>query len=174
MDDVSIVKVGAERLDELEQLWLALHAHQTSVDPGIEGIPPRPPDESWPLRRANYLRWLHDDADAFVLIAETNDAESIAYALVSIHAADDTHVTGARIAELQTLSVLPSHRNAGLGTRMMETVFSELRSLGIHELVITMIATNEPARRFYERFGFRPWLTVALGKVPDARSSVAD
>ena len=126
-------------------------------------------DQTWPLRRANYLRWLHDDPDAFVLIAETKDDEPIAYALVSIHAADDTHVTGDRIAELQTLSVLPSHRNAGLGTRMMESVFSELRSLGIHELVITMIATNEPARRFYERFGFRPWLTVALGKVPDAK-----
>ena len=57
---------------------------------------------------------------------------------------------------------------------MMESVFSELRSLSIHELVITMIATNEPARRFYERFGFRPWLTVELGKVPDAKESVAD
>jgi len=49
---------------------------------------------------------------------------------------------------------------------MMEAVFAELRALGIEELVIAMIATNEPARRFYERFGFRPWLTVAFGKVP--------
>ncbi|MGZ8585471.1 MAG: GNAT family N-acetyltransferase [Actinomycetota bacterium] len=124
---------------------------------------------SWPLRRANYLRWLHEEPDAFVLIAEVDGAEPIAYALVSIDGADDTHVTGERIAELQTLSVLPSHRNAGLGTRMMEAVVAELRSLGTHELVIAMIATNEPARRFYERFGFRPWLTVALGRVPGSK-----
>jgi ribosomal protein S18 acetylase RimI-like enzyme len=169
-----IVKAGAERVDELEPLWLALHEHQTSVDPGIEGIPPRPLDQTWPLRRANYLHWLHDDPDAFVLIAETADAYPIAYALVSIDVADDTHVTGERIAELQTLSVLPSHRNAGLGTRMMEAVFAELRSLGIRELVIAMITTNEPARRFYERFGFHPWLVVALGKVPEPKESITD
>ncbi len=166
MVEPRIVKAGVERVDELEPLWLALHEHQTSVDPAIDGIPPRPLDQTWPLRRANYLRWLQGDPDAFVLIAEAEDDEPIAYALVSIDAADDTHVTGERIAELQSLSVLPSHRNVGLGTRMMEAVFAELRSLGIHELVIAMIATNEPARRFYERFGFRPWLTVALGKVP--------
>lgn len=166
MGELRVVKAGVERIDELEQLWLALHEHQTSVDPGIDGIPPRPLDETWPLRRANYLHWLNAEPDAFVLIAEEEDAAPVAYALVSIDFADDTHVTGDRIAELQTLSVLPSHRNAGLGTRLMESVFSELRSLGINELMITMIATNEPARRFYERFGFRPWLTVALGKVP--------
>ncbi len=107
-------------------------------------------------------------------IVKGRDPEPVAYALVSIHEADDTHLTGARIAELQTLSVLPSHRNEGLGTRMMESVFSELRSLGIHELVIAMIATNEPARRFYQRFGFRPWLTVALGKVPAGKDAVVD
>jgi hypothetical protein len=42
MVEPRIVKAGVERVDELEPLWLALHEHQTSVDPGIDGIPPRP------------------------------------------------------------------------------------------------------------------------------------
>jgi len=166
-DGIRIVKAAAERVDDLEPLWCALVDHQIAVDPGIEGIPPRTARDSWQYRRANYLRWLAADPDAFLMIAEEVE-RPVAYALVSIEIADDTHVTGDRIAELESLSVLPTHRGAGLGRRMMEAVFAELRALGIWELKIATIATNERVRQFYERLGFRPWLTVSFGKVPPA------
>jgi hypothetical protein len=35
------------------------------------------------------------------------------------------------------------------------------------EMVIGVLATNEPAQRLYEREGFRPWVLLNLGKVPD-------
>ena len=34
-------------------------------------------------------------------------------------------------------------------------------------MVIGVLATNEDARRLYEREGFRPWVLLTLGKVPD-------
>jgi hypothetical protein len=34
-------------------------------------------------------------------------------------------------------------------------------------MVIGVIATNEPAQRFYEREGSRPWVLSNLGKVPN-------
>ena len=162
---IVIVKAGAERVDDLEPLWRALVEHQAAVDPGIEGIPPRTPADSWPIRRGNYVRWLTADPDAFILIAE-EEGRPIAYALVSIQGEDDTHVTGDRIAELESLSVLPASRGSGLGARMMDAVFVELRALEIGELKIATIVTNERVRRFYERLGFHPWLTVSFGKVP--------
>ena len=33
--------------------------------------------------------------------------------------------------------------------------------------MIGVLATNEDARRLYEREGFRPWVLLTLGKVPD-------
>ena len=65
-------------------------------------------------------------------------------------------------------------RGAGLGTRLMEQLYVELRAAEIHELAIGVIATNERAMRFYERQGFRPWVVTTLGRVPDVESSVTD
>jgi len=163
--DVRIGRSGVERIDELEPLWKSLQEHHLSVDPGLPGIPPLSADDSWPRRRAKYVEWLRHP-DAFVLLAE-EVARPVGYALVSIHdPADDTHVTGERWAELQTLSIEPARRGAGLGTRMMERVYEELRAMQIEELAIGVIASNERAMRFYERQGFRPWVVTTLGKVP--------
>ncbi len=168
MDDVRIVRAGAERLDELESLWKSLQEHHRSVDPGLPGIPPRAADDSWPRRRVKYVEWLRHP-DAFVLLAE-DAVRAVGYALVSIHEpADDTHVTGERWAELQTLSIEPSRRGAGLGTRLMERMYAELRATRIEELAIGVIATNERALRFYERQGFKPWVVTTLGKVPASK-----
>lgn len=165
MEDVQIVRAGAERLDELESLWKSLQEHHRSVDPGVPGIPPRSVDDSWPRRRAKYADWLLHP-DAFLLLAD-EPKHPVGYALVSIHEpADDTHVTGERWAELQSLSIEPSRRRSGLGTRMMERVYEELRAMEIEELAIGVIATNLGAMRFYERQGFHPWVVTTLGKVP--------
>jgi ribosomal protein S18 acetylase RimI-like enzyme len=142
-----------------------MQEHHRSVDPAIPGIPPRSADDSWPRRRAKYVEWLRHP-DAFILLAE-QASSPVGYALVSIHEpADDTHMTGDRWAELQSLSVEPSRRGSGLGTRLVERVYEELRVSGIEELAIGVIATNERAMRFYERQGFRPWVVTTLGKVP--------
>jgi GNAT superfamily N-acetyltransferase len=164
-----IVRVGAERIDDLEPLWKALVEHQASIDPRPRGVPVRTPEDSWPYRRAEYRRWLAEPG-AFALIAEDEHAdEAVGYALVSIREpADDHWVTLERWAELQSLVVLPPHRNEGLGSRLVDAVHQELRGAGIRELVIGVVATNEDALRFYGRFGYRPWIVELLGRIPDA------
>jgi ribosomal protein S18 acetylase RimI-like enzyme len=166
VNDVRITRAGAERIDELEHLWKGLQEYHRSVDPGLRRIPPRTSDDSWPRRRAKYAEWLRHP-EAFVVVAD--DARSpVGYALVSIHEpADDTHVTRERWAELQSLSVVPERRGAGIGTRLMEHVYVELRAAEIEEMAIGVIATNERAMRFYERQGFRPWVVTTLGRIPD-------
>ena len=170
MSEVRIERAGVERVDELAPLWKVLQSHHRSVDPAIDGIPLRDADDSWPRRRAKYLEWLRHP-DAFVLIASGSDGsvDPVGYALVSMREpADDTHVTNERWAEMQTLVVRPDHRGAGLGGRIMERVFGELRTAGIEQLAIGVIATNDRALRFYERYGFRPWVITTLGNVPPA------
>lgn len=166
MDGVRIVKAGVERVDDLEPLWRSLVEHHTAVDPKPNGIAIRSPDDAWSYRRAEYLAWL-SEPDAFVLIAQT-DGRPVAYALVHFHdVADDHWVTRDRWAELESLAVLPEHRGSGIGGSLMDRVHEELRALGIRELVMGVVSTNEPALRFYARYGYRPWVTKLLGAIPD-------
>lgn len=166
--EVRIVRAGAERLDEVEPLTRALHAHHVTVDPSIPGIPPRDEDGWWRIRRRRYAAWLAEDA-AFLLVAE-GAAGLEGYALVTFHDEDDSHVTGARFAELQSLAVLPARRGSGLGTRLLHAVYREVRAAGVEEMAIGVLATNGPAMRLYEREGFRPWVVLTLGKVPEVPS----
>ena len=162
---VRIVKTRGERVDDLEPLWASLRAYHRQVADEMSGIPIRDVEDSWPRRRTRYVEWLADP-DAFVLIAE-DDGVPVGYALVSLHGADDTHVTGDRVGELQTLVVEPGYRGKGLGTRFLERVYEELRSLGVREMLIGVLAGNDDALRLYERHGFRPWVIVTLGRIPD-------
>jgi hypothetical protein len=48
----------------------------------------------------------------------------------------------------------------------LRAVYAELRTIGVEELAIGVLATNHDALRLYEREGFRPWVITTLGKVP--------
>lgn len=167
---IRIVKVGGDRVDDFEPLARSLHAHHLTVDPAIGGIPPRDGDGWWAIRRERYAQWLADP-DAFALLAESaGDGSPVGYAVVSMHGADDSHRTGARFAELQSLAVLDGMRGSGIGSALLQGVYAELRALGIEELAIGVLATNHDAMRLYEREGFAPWVVITLGKVPPAPS----
>ncbi|MFG3365720.1 hypothetical protein ACIPWY_19520 [Streptomyces sp. NPDC090032] len=51
--DITVRKGGAEFIDGLAPLWLALHAHHQSVQPGFTYFPD---EDSWELRRDCYRR----------------------------------------------------------------------------------------------------------------------
>jgi GNAT superfamily N-acetyltransferase len=167
MPPVRVVEGGADRLPDIEHLTRALHEHHRTVDPGIPGIPPRDADAWWAIRRGRYETWL-TEPDSFLLLADEEGAERpIGYALVSFHDRDDSHTTGARFAELQSLVVEPARRGGGLGTDLLHEVYRQVRRRGVGEMAIGVLATNEPAKRLYEREGFRPWVNLMIGTVPD-------
>jgi ribosomal protein S18 acetylase RimI-like enzyme len=162
---VRIVRADAERIPDLEPLTRSLWRHHATVDPAIPGIPPRDEDGWWRIRSDRYRAWLAEP-DAFLLVAVEGD-RPIGYALVSVHGIDDSHLTGDRFAELQSLAVLEDRRGEGIGTALLHQVYREVRARGIEEMAIGVMVPNRDAQRLYEREGFRPWLTVNLGKVPD-------
>lgn len=164
--EVRIAKGGPDRVGELEALWKSLHEHHRAIDPRIPGVRLRDADGSWSFRRVEYETWLREP-DAFVMIAE-REGRPLGYALVHFREEDDSRETGSRFGELESFGVLPEERGRGIGTALMDAVYRELRRLGIRELEIGVLATNESAARFYERQGFRPWLVRYFGRVPDA------
>jgi [ribosomal protein S18]-alanine N-acetyltransferase len=57
-------------------------------------------------------------------------------------------------AELLTIAVLPEHRRAGAGRRLLDTVIEWARSAGARALFLEVGADNPAARALYDRAGF--------------------
>ncbi len=150
--DLRIVQAGHERIDDVELLWKALHAHHVAVAPELGES--RTPQESWRRRRAHYERWLAE-AGAFLLIAETS-REPIGYAVVRLIAGSETWQTADQVAEIESLCVLPEHRGQAIGTALLAAIDRRLRDAGVAEVSLAVVATNVEAIRFYERHGLRP------------------
>src|SRR5438445_1145860 len=134
MDDVTIVRAGAERIQELEPLWKALHARHRSVDPDLPGIPMRSQATAWERRRNLYQAWL-SEKDAILLMAG-HRGRVVGYALAHMLEADESWDTHGRFGVLESLAVLPEMRRRGVGSRLMAALYGEFRRLGVTVLQI--------------------------------------
>ena len=159
-NDVQISRAGREHIDDLEPLWDALRTHHAAIASELGET--RSPDESWLHRKAEYETWLKEPT-SFILLAEKEN-RPIGYAFVRIkkdtsaiwHSAD-------KVAEIETVSILPEFRGLGIGANLMEAIYAEARKEGVKELSLLSVAANPKAIAFYERQGFIQRL-VHLGK----------
>ncbi len=158
-EEIQIVCAGQERIADLEPLWKALHTHHESVAPHLGAV--RTAEESWTRRRTQYETLLSKPG-SFVLIAERG-RKPLGYALVHLIEGSATWQTADTIADLETLSVLPEARHAGIGTALMDAVFAKLHQADIHELSVSVVSTNKDALRFYERYGLVPKMLTLTG-----------
>lgn len=152
-------------LDAIEPLWNALQAHHSQITPELgESTPKRAEDDAWRVRRAKYERWLKNP-DTFYVIAEA-DGEPVGYAFVTVGPGYASWETGERLAELETLSVLPERRGGGVGAALLNAAWRRLATIGVEDMAITTTTTNLDSHRFYEREGFRQRFVVYYGKPP--------
>ena len=119
----------------------------------------------WRERRTLYEE-LFRKPDTLLLLASIGDG-LVGYALVHVTPVGETWIadtwqTGDRIAELESISVLPEHRGAGVGSALLEAVDREIDTMGVDDAIIGALVGNEGALRLYERFGYRPtWLYMS-------------
>lgn len=162
-----IRRIDASELDLLEPLWNALREHHSNVTPRLGE--PRPRSDSWQRRRRQYKAWLATP-DAFVLMAE-REGTPVGYAMVQVREGSPTWPLSERAGEIETLSVLPDERSRGTGSALLREIRRQLASLGITELSLHVMHTNDDAMRFYERHGFKPYAVWVRseGKNTDSR-----
>jgi ribosomal protein S18 acetylase RimI-like enzyme len=152
-DRINVELAGPERVDEVRELWLALHHHHHAV---VWSLPLVEDDElSWQRRRALYLERLRP-GNGFLTLA-VDEQSVVGYALVCIERdPDDTFPVGDRYAEVYSLSVAPQLRGRGIGTRLLDFVDRELARRSIHDVKVAVMVGNADAQRLYERRGLRP------------------
>jgi ribosomal protein S18 acetylase RimI-like enzyme len=159
---VEIERAGAERIEELEPLHLALAEHHGRIRPSLAGLEARDGASGWANRRPHYEEWLAAPG-AFVLIARRGGA-AVGFALVTVEPGFDGWGEGGAIGELHDLAVLPAERGGGIGTRLLDRVAAELDAAGVEHLRLLVLAGNDDAARLYERWGMEPVVTTMLGR----------
>ncbi len=160
-----IVRLSSDagELDLLEPLWNALQEHHARITPSLAaGTPARAPSEAWARRRTKYERWLLEP-DSFFALAEEDEGQ-VGYAFVTVGPGYASWATGDRLAELETLSVLPESRGSGVGSALLGAVRGRLAEIGVDEIAITTTTSNVDSQRFYERHGFGQRFVVYYGK----------
>ena len=60
-----------------------------------------------------------------------------------------------RVGRLYSFAVSPHHRGRGLAKQLMRTVEREARAHDCRRVVLEVRVGNRPARRLYDRFGYR-------------------
>jgi GNAT superfamily N-acetyltransferase len=97
--------------------------------------------------------FLAEDPARRALLAE-HDGEAVGMAVYG----PDRAVAGAEpvagTAELYVIYVLPCYWSRGVGPPLMDRVLGDARATGYSRLALWVLAGNERARRFYERYGF--------------------
>jgi ribosomal protein S18 acetylase RimI-like enzyme len=153
-------------IERLEPLWRAMWEHHASL-PEMPGV--RPPEDSWSHRRREYEEWLGGgDAARYALLLAERDGSLVGYALVSLGGGAATWgALGEKTAEIESLSVLDSERNSGVGGSLVEAAVAFAREHGAGSVLVAAAHSNEGALRFYEREGFSDFY-VLLARPVDA------
>lgn len=144
----------SELVEELQPLWLSLFDHHLVVHAAGD-LPVIDRSQSWPRRRALYEELLQQP-ETFIVVAR-RESTTVGYVLSHLHnGPDDTWSTGDRIAEVESIAVLPSEQGQGLGTLMLDWAEKILEGIGVMDVMIGVLVGNDDALRFYEKRGMVP------------------
>jgi ribosomal protein S18 acetylase RimI-like enzyme len=107
--------------------------------------------QTWEARSALYSDLLAKP-DTVPLMA-SSDGTLIGYGLAHVMAAAETWVadtwrTGERIGEIESVAVLPSHRDRGIGTKLLDELEASLEAIGVTDLILGVVLGNTSARPF--------------------------
>lgn len=162
-DELRLLHGSASDLSSLKPLWVAVHHQHVESMPQLAPYVDDP--TTWAHRAKLYLELLNK-AGTILLLAEI-DGKRVGYGLAHILEPEetwvaDTWVTGSKIGEIESISVLPDYRNQGIGTRLLDRLEQELADAGVSDLILGVLPGNAAAIRMYERRGFQStWLYLS-------------
>ena len=112
--------------------------------PAVHAIERASFDSPWPADA--YRSELETNRLAQYLVASVDDA-IVAYSGMWLMV-DEAHII--------TFAVHPDWRRQRIGERLLLALIDVARDAGAHEATLEVRLSNLPARRLYEKFGFRP------------------
>lgn len=84
------------------------------------------------------------------MLLALNDAQVIGFVRSGVMEASN------QIGSIYLLYVRPEAWRYGVGTALMRAAMDDIRDLGMREVVLWVLRTNQRARAFYENLGWKP------------------
>jgi ribosomal protein S18 acetylase RimI-like enzyme len=123
MSDLTVREGGAEDIADLAELWQELGEHHAT----LADVPPvRAAADRWERRQRQYGDWLSDRGGR-LFIAE-RDGRPAGYLMMTIGDGPATWEVGDVVAEIETMSVLPSERSSGVGKGLMDAALLRFKA----------------------------------------------
>ena len=94
------------------------------------------------------------DRGMVTLVAQTASGDLAGFVVAS--AKETSGVFARNRGEVWDLVILPAHRGEGLGTKLMEATFDQLKARGAEDVVLHAAVANQAAQRLYEKLKMRP------------------
>lgn len=117
------------------------------------------------------------DAAAFEELAETLDLDldASAVAVASDGRPVGLAMLGVRGGEgwVGGMGVVPDRRRAGVGERLLRALLDRARARGLRQVTLEVLEQNDPARRLYERLGFRRTRVLEIWTFPGRKDAAA-
>jgi ribosomal-protein-alanine N-acetyltransferase len=98
-----------------------------------------------PWTREMYAWELQNRTVCHILVVRTADRPVVGFCAFWL-VVDEIHINN--------VAILPDLRGQGIGTTLINRVFEEAKRLGARRATLEVRASNEGARRLYERLGF--------------------
>ena len=147
--DYTIRPARAADAEALEAMWLAMSRQHAGYDPErwnwAEDI-----GEKW---RAHFLE-IVDKPETVCLVAAVGDSRLIGYVMAAITEPAPVWATRRR-GQVYDLFVADEHRRRGVGKKLMQAAFDELKARGAEDVILRVSKDNLPAVKHYESVGMR-------------------
>lgn len=142
-----IRKAGPDDIEGLVACSTGLFAEDAGTrDPTLS--------QDWPrLHAADSFRAQLDDDSRLVLAADDGGS---AVGLLTGSLGEPSDIRPIRVAALGSMYVMPTHRNRGVGARLVAAFLEWAAAAGADRLAVSAYAANDGAIRFYQRHGFAP------------------
>jgi ribosomal protein S18 acetylase RimI-like enzyme len=162
--DLVVAELTVREIDRVAHLFEELAEFHGEV---VEGAwPVRSGEDAWAHRRRQYLEWLGEgSARMLAAVPADGSGEPLGYAVLSIKPSMASWDVGARVGELETLTVAAAARGRGIGTTLIEACRERLRAEGITHWSVGVVEANEGATRLYERAGFKPFYRNLMARL---------
>jgi GNAT superfamily N-acetyltransferase len=165
--DYVIGALPAAAIGRLKPLWLELVNHHLQDAPHLAALgPARTPEDSWCMRREQYLQWLAVPRAA--VLAAYHDDRLLGYAMIRAAAGAGTWQWGDEAGILETLVISNDARGVGAGRALLAAARERLAGWGIQVMKISVVSGNEGALRFYRREGAADFLQTLIMPVGPA------
>lgn len=132
----------------VHRLFYALHEFNASLDPRFELA------DGWAEVLDEHLAHVRAEGHGLTLLAWDGD-EPVGLVMMDVHT-DSRLFKHRRWAELVALYVDPRARGGTVARQLLDAAVKWARENGHERIQLYVTASNERARRFYARAGFRP------------------